>query len=171
MEYRELQSDEVDKIKMIDATWFIKNVWRNIEGQLQLVEINWTEYELPNGLEWHMDRFRKTIESGGKAFGCFDGDTLVGYATVNSEIFGSAIKYVLLDQLFVSKDYRNHGIGKKLFSMCKKQSQDFGADKLYLCSASAEDTVAFYRKLGCQNATEVNQALYEQDPNDIQMEF
>ena len=59
--------------------------------------------ELPNGLQWHMERFRKTIQSGGKAFGCFHGNTLVGYATVNADMFGIYSKYVLLDQIFISK--------------------------------------------------------------------
>jgi N-acetylglutamate synthase-like GNAT family acetyltransferase len=77
----------------------------------------------------------------------------------------------LLEQLFVSKDYRNKGIGKELFYLCSAQAKKWGADKLYLCAGSSEDTIAFYNKLGCVNTSEINQALYEEDPNDIQLEY
>ena len=156
---------------MIDAICFIKNAWRLVDGKIQLVEINWTDNELPNGLQWHMDRFRETIQSGGKAFGYFDESVLVGYATVNSDMFGTYSKYVLLDQIFVSKDYRNKGTGKNLFHLCKDQAKTWGADKLYLCAGSSEDTIAFYNKIGCVNTNEIDQELYEEDPNDIQLEY
>lgn len=76
-----------------------------------------------------------------------------------------------MDQLFISEEYRNQGIGKELVSMCKSQAALFGAKKIYLCSASAEDTIAFYKKLGCKAATERNEELFAEDPNDIQLEL
>ncbi|MBE5961793.1 MAG: GNAT family N-acetyltransferase [Lachnospiraceae bacterium] len=168
---RELELEEADKIGMIDATCFIKNVWRVVDGEMKLVEINWTDHELPNGLQWHKEHFKATIQSGGKAFGCFNGNTLIGYATVNADMFGICSKYVLLDQIFISKDYRNKGIGKELFHLCVNQAKEWGADKLYICAGSSEDTIAFYIKIGCIKANEVNQKLYEEDPNDIQLEY
>ena len=163
--------EEAERINEIDATCYIKNAWRNINGVLTLVEINWTDYELPNGICWHLDRFKKTIVEGGYAFGCFDNDTLVGYGTLNREIFGVKSNYLLLDQLFVSKDYRNKNIGKQIASMCMKQAKALGADKLYLCAGSSEDTLAFYKRIGCVNAVEINEKLLEEDPNDLQLEL
>lgn len=171
MIYRELELCESEKIKMIDATCFIKNAWRLVDGEVRLIEINWTDYELPNGLDWHIERFCETIKSGGKAFGCFDGNTLVGYTTINSGKFGTYSKYVLLEQLFISKDYRNKGIGKQLFYLCTDQAKKWGADKLYLCAGSSEDTIEFYNRLGCVKADEINKELYEEDPNDRQLEY
>lgn len=171
MNYRALEMNEVDKIEMIDATCFIKNAWRMVEGQLRLVQINWTDHELPNGLKWHKKRFKETLELRGRAFGCFDENQLIGYATLNADIFGNSYKYVLLDQMFISNGSRNKGIGKALFDMCASQARQWGAQKLYLCAGSSEDTIAFYHKLGCVDALEVNQQLYEQDPNDKQLEF
>lgn len=110
-EYREMKAEEADLIKQIDATWFIKNAWRrnSATGKYELIEINWTDYELPNGLRWHLKHYRKTAASGGKIFGCFDKDKLVGYVTLNADVFGVHERYVLLEQLFVSKDYRSRG--------------------------------------------------------------
>jgi hypothetical protein len=45
MVYREMVQSEAEKIKMIDGTCYIKNAWRMVDGTLQLVEINWTDYE------------------------------------------------------------------------------------------------------------------------------
>jgi N-acetylglutamate synthase-like GNAT family acetyltransferase len=171
MLYRELELIEAEKIKMLDATCFVKNAWRYVDGEISLVAINWTDYELPNGLQWHIERLKKTIKTGGKVFGCFDKNILVAYTTVNAELFGIESKKVLLEQLFVSKDYRNKGIGKELFCLCSAQAKKWGADKLYLCAGSSEDTIAFYNKLGCVNTSEINQQLYEEDPNDMQLEY
>ena len=171
--YREMNVDEAERIAEIDATYFIKKVWRmNQEsGEYELLEINWTEKELPNGYEWHLQHFKATIMNGGKAFGCFCGDTLVGYATLEGNVFGQKEKYVLLDQLFVSNEYRNKGIGRALFALCEKQAVSFEAEKIYLCAGSSENTIAFYRKLGCKAAAEIDQKLFEEDPRDIQLEF
>lgn len=45
------------------------------------------------------------------------------------------------------------------------------AEKIYICAGSSEDTIAFYFKLGCIEATEINKELYEIDRNDYQLEY
>ena len=165
--------DEAERIAEIDAVYPIKNAWRmnRKTGEYELKEINWTDESLPNGFEWHLDRFIKTIQDGGKAFGCFDDDTLVGYATIGSKVFGQKERYVLLDQLFVSSHYRNKGIGRRLVVLCAEQARLFGAEKIYVCAGSSEDTISFYKKLGSRAATEIDKELFEEDPNDIQLEL
>lgn len=172
-EYRKLSLEEAERIAEIDATHFIKNVWRIDEktGEYGLVEINWTDTELPNGFDWHLNRFKETIKNGGAAFGCFEEGMLIGYATVDKETFGKKERYVLLDQLFVSQKHRGKCIGKTLFLMCAAQAVEYGAEKLFLCAGSAEGTIAFYKKLDCVPAVERNQKLYEEDPRDIQLEY
>lgn len=171
LQCRALQIDEANRIAEIDATNYIRNAWRkDSSGEYRLLEINWTDTELPNGFEWHLRRFRQTLVSGGTAIGCFDGEKLVGYATLEGHVFGQQ-KYVLLDQLFVSKDYRRKGIGKELFRMCAVQARQIGAKKIYLCAGSSENTMAFYQKLGCVSAAEPDQKLLQEDPRDIQLEY
>ena len=170
-QYRELQLQEAERIAEIDATHFIKNVWRkDASGEYHLVEINWTDTELPNGFEWHLRRFKEILENGGTAFGCFHGGELIGYATVNADVFGQQ-GYVLLDQLFVSNTYRGKGIGNRLFALCAQQARQLGARKLYLCAGSAENTIAFYHRLDCGPAVEPDEDLAAEDPRDIQLEY
>lgn len=170
--YREMNAEEAESIALIDASCFIKNVWRRDSetGSYVLKRIDWTEPGLPNGYEWHLRRFQEALDNGGKAFGCYHGDTLAGYATVHGQVFGQQ-KYVLLDQMFVSRDHRGTGIGKALFTLCAEQARRIGAEKLYLCAASSEDTVAFYHALGCVPAIEPDPKLTEEDPRDIPLEF
>lgn len=169
--YRPLQLSEAERITEIDATHFIRNAWRkDASGEYRLTEINWTDKTLPNGLPWHLRRFREALRAGGVAFGCLDGDRLLGYATVWGSVFGQQ-DYVLLDQLFVSAPCRGKGIGKALFALCAGQARRIGGKKLYLCAGSAENTIAFYHALGCVPAVQPDPVLAAEDPRDIQMEY
>lgn len=172
MIYREMYINESIKIKQINGEQYIEKAWREVDGVRQLIDIDWLEPGLPNGDEWHISHFEQSLEKGGKAFGCFNDDNdLVGYAVINGDIFGKYNNYVLLDQLFISLEHRKKGIGKELFRLCCKEAKQMGADKLYICAGSAEETIAFYFAIGCEEAIEINQVLYEMDPRDFQLEY
>lgn len=171
MIYKELNMEQAEKIGDIDGECYIHKAWREVDGARTLVVIDWTDYELPKGLAWHIEHFKMSLSKGGKAIGCFDKGLLVGYVVVNGEIFGNSAKYILLDQLFISKNYRNKGIGKRLFGIACKLAKDFKAEKIFICAGSSEDAVAFYFKLGCVEAAEVNEELYETDRNYYQLEY
>lgn len=170
--YRKLSLEECECIKEIDPSQYIGKAWREIEGNRQLVEINYQDEDWPNGYEYHISHLRETILNGGSAIGAFNLDNkLLGFATVNPQVFGEKYKYVLLDQLFITLDYRNKGIGKKLFMLSTDEARKWDADKIYICAGSAEETIAFYFKLGCKEVEEINKELYEIDRRDYQLEF
>lgn len=171
MIYKELNLEQAEKIGDIDGECYIHKAWREVNGARTLVVIDWTDYELPKGLAWHIEHFKMSLSKGGKAIGCFDKGLLVGYVVVNGEIFGNSAKYILLDQLFISKNYRNKGIGKRLFGIACELAKELKGEKIYICAGSSEDTIAFYFKLGCVDATEINEELYEMDRNDYQLEY
>lgn len=169
--YRKLCIDECDKIREIDPSQLIRRAWREVDGSRQLVEINYYDPDFPNGFEKHRTALKETLNTGGFAVGAFDHDLLLGFCSVNSDVFGEKSKYVLLDQLFVSKEARNKGLGKRLFFLAAKEARQRGADKFYVCAGSAEETIAFYFAIGCEEAKEINQVLYESDTRDYQLEF
>lgn len=86
-------------------------------------------------------------------------------------MLGSKYKYVLLDQIFISLEYRGKGIGRELFALCVDAAKDWNADRIYICAGSAEETIKFYDSIGCKETEEINMELYEQDPRDIQLEY
>ena len=169
--YRPLRLDEAARIREIDASQFVGRAWRDVNGVKRLVEINYQDPDFPNGFENHLDAIRKTITSGGSALGAWQGERLIGFCTVNTEFYGFKYKYVLLDQIFISLPNRSKGIGKQLFIRAAADAVKFGAEKLYICAGSSEETIAFYKALGCVEAIEINAELYEGDTRDIQLEY
>ena len=171
IEYRQMTSDECKLIKDLNPSRFIKRSWRKIKGNYQWVILNHKDKDYPEGKENHFAQLNATFKNGGFAVGAFDEKILVGFCSVNNEFFGNHNKYLLLDQLFVANTYQDRGIGKKLFYLAAENAIKLKADKLYICSASSEDTLGFYKSLGCIEATEVNISLLMHDKNDIQMEY
>lgn len=170
--YRDLIVEECQYINEMNPSQYIGKVWREVDGKRQLVEINYQDSDWPNGYEHHYNNLKETILNRGSAIGAFDSNNrLLGFATVNREFFGQKYKYVLLDQLFITLEHRNKGIGKKLFMLCVDVARQWNADKIYICAGSAEETIAFYFAIGCKEAVEVNKKLYENDPRDYQLEF
>lgn len=169
--YRRIDIEECDKIKQINASQYIGKAWREVNGKRQLIAINYQDPDWPNGYDDHLSSLRATIQGGGIAFGAFNHNKLLGFATINREIFGERYKYVLLDQMFITLECRKQGIGRKLFGLCTEVAKDFRADKIYICAGSAEETIAFYFAIGCKEAKEVNKELYEEDPRDFHLEF
>lgn len=170
--YRRLELDECEGIKQMNPSQFIGKAWREVNGKRQLVEINYQDSDWPNGYEHHYNSLRETILQGGYAVGGFDKNhKLIGFATINRDVFGNTWKYVLLDQLFITLEQRSKGIGRKLFMLCADAAKEWGADKVYICAGSAEETIQFYFAIGCKEAEEINQDLYENDPRDFQLEY
>ena len=170
--YRQLKAHEAERIKEIDNTIPIPRVWRKKDGVKQWIEVNWEQdSDFPDGYQNHLAALKETFRNNGFVLGAFENECLVGFCSINRDLFGSKSKYSLLDQLFISNGYRRMGIGKKLFFMCMDKAESWGADKFYICAGSSEDTLNFYVSLGCENAKEINQQLYEQDENDVQLEY
>ena len=167
--YRQLRLEEATRIREIDASQYIGRAWRDVNGIKQLIDIHYQDPDFPNGCENHLAALKKTITSGGFALGAFDNEDLIGFCSINSEIFGS--KYILLDQIFISLPYRSKGIGKQLFMRSVPEAMKLGAEKFYICAGSSEETIAFYKALGCIEAMEINIKLYEEDIRDIQLEY
>lgn len=172
IEYRILQANECDRINEIDPTQYIKNAWRLVDGKRKLVEIDYLENDWPDGYENYRNKLQNTILSDGIAFGAFnESGKVIGFSTLNHDFFGEISKYLLLESIFISHEYRGLGIGKKLFMLCCKQGREWKTDKIYVCAGSAEDIIAFYNSMGCIEAEEINQALYEIDIRDVQLEY
>ncbi len=170
--YRRLTVEECERINEINPSQYVGRAWREVNGKRQLVEINYQDSDWPNGYEHHLSSLKETILHGGCAFGAFESNgKLVGFSTINREFFGEKFNYILLDQLFITLEHRNRGIGKKLFMLCVEAAREWNAHKIYICAGSAEETIAFYFAIGCTEAVEINKELYEIDPRDYQLEF
>ncbi|WP_042160793.1 GNAT family N-acetyltransferase [Paenibacillus gorillae] len=170
--YRRLVIEDCERIKDMNASQYIKRAWREVDGQRQLIDINYQDPDWPSGYEYHFNHLKATVSGKGEAVGAFDeNNKLAGFAALNREFFGEKYNYVLLDQLFISLEHRNKGIGKQLFLKMAEAAREWRADKIYICAGSAEETIAFYFAIGCKEAVELNKELYEGDPRDFQLEY
>lgn len=149
----------------------ITECWRNVDGELKLVPNNFTE-------NWPVEKCREVaagiscrLEKDLSAFGAFCKNRIVGFVTVEHEIFGKSSKYVNLEQFQVSEDFRGRGIGRKLFALACSEAKSFDAQKLYISAHSSKESQAAYKALGCAPAVEVNEKMTAEEPFDIQMEF
>ena len=104
-------------------------------------------------------------------FGTFDGERIIGFATVSHCIFGATARYVQLVCIQISKEYRRQGIGRKLFSMACDEARRLGAEKLYTSAHSSKESQAAYRALGCTPAEEVNEVMAAAEYFDVQIEY
>ena len=149
----------------------VTECWRKIDNDWKLVpnvyEENWSQVqcrEIAEDVVHHIN-----LDQTG--FGAFDGERIIGFATVSHRIFGAAARYVQLVCFQISEEYRRQGIGRKLFSMACEEARRLGADKLYISAHSSKESQAAYRALGCTPAEEVNERLAAAEPFDVQMEY
>jgi len=171
IEYRLLAAHECERMKEINPARFIKRAWRNVNGTMQWQEINWMDKEYPDGYDNHFEALKATFEGNGLVVGAFDSEGLVGFVSINRDVFGSKFSHVLLDQMFVDNKYQGRGIGKELFRISVEKIKEWNIEKLLISSSSSEDTLGFYRSLGCLDAVEINQALADSEAYDVQLEY
>ena len=145
--------------------------WRKTGGGWQLVtnvyEENWSQAQCRRMAEDVLHH----INLDQTGFGAFDGERIIGFATVSHHIFGAAARYVQLVCFQISEEYRRQGIGRKLFSMACEEARRLGADRLYISAHSSKESQAAYRALGCSFAEEINEELAAAEPFDVQLEY
>ena len=149
----------------------VTECWRKIDNDWKLVpnvyEENWSQAQCRKMAEEVVHH----INLDQTGFGAFDGERIIGFATVSHRIFGAAARYVQLVCFQISEEYRRQGIGRRLFSLACEEARQLGADKLYISAHSSKESQAAYRALGCSFAEEINEELAAAEPFDVQMEY
>lgn len=51
--YRKLRVEDCELINGMDPSQYIGKAWRAVEGERQLVKINYQDLDWPNGYEYH----------------------------------------------------------------------------------------------------------------------
>ncbi|BBF42525.1 hypothetical protein lbkm_1208 [Lachnospiraceae bacterium KM106-2] len=173
MNYREIELKEMNRSLFKEFNRYQKVVKckAKVNGKWEIIDRpfidDWTEEEY----QFLVKCLTHTIEEGGVVFGCFVGNQLKGFASVEGSLIGSHGQYMDLTSLHVSMECRGRGIGKYLFLLAANWAKNRGAKKLYLSSHSAIESQEFYETVGCKEAEEYNQAHVEQEPCDIQLEY
>ena len=172
IKYRKLSQEEINKHSQIDRTEIIGEVYYMRNGTLVLEK---EHHEVP---EWNEAQKQRRIEGLQKAFdkgatfnGAFDGDKLVGMSVLDHNPVKSGDNRLNLEGLWVSHQYRGKGIGKKLFEIAAKEAKERNAKTMYVSATPSQNTVHFYKRLGCKRAEPIDEYLFEKEPEDIHLEL
>jgi len=172
MKIRPLTRAEVPYIWQIDRSEVISKVYYLKNRKLVLKKEHYDMHGWPLGEpERDMPLLMDCFDHGGHFWGAFAGELLIGAAVLENRFIGSAKDTLQLKFLHVSKHFRKQGLGKKLFLLAVEKANELDAKKLYISATPSENTIDFYLNLGCVLATEINEVLYIQEPEDVHLEF
>ncbi|SDB59846.1 Acetyltransferase (GNAT) domain-containing protein [Ruminococcaceae bacterium FB2012] len=141
----------------------VNKVYRRTDGEYTLVECRYTE-------DWDINKKRSVAKqiSSDKyiTYVALDNDKVVGFIGLLRQLNGP---YMILDMMQVSSEYRGQGIGRRLFEAGKNEARKNGAEALYISACSSQETIAFYRAMGSDLASDPIKEIAEQEPFDLQM--
>lgn len=161
---RRMDSSEVSRISEIDRTEHITQDYKLKDGALEIVDVDWRigQWDSENKIkEWI-----PIAEGYQNMWGAFDKEKLVGFAVYRSCLTDDMAQFAILH---ISQGYRKMGIGKKLSEKVLKKAKTDGKKRIYVTSTPTKATVDFYHKLGFKLAEQVNEELYDLEPDDIHM--
>jgi len=165
---RPLARDEIDQIWTIDRSEVIHNIYTLDRGVLILKPAFCDARGWPPGeVETSMPLFHACFDRGGAFHGMFDELRLIGAIVIDSNFLGPNRDQLQVKFLYVSQGYRARGVGKCLLEHARTTARKRGAKHLYVSSTPSENTVNFYRRLGCVVAAEPDPELLALEPDDI----
>jgi predicted N-acetyltransferase YhbS len=172
IECRLVTRAEVHRLAEIDRSEVVERIYYLRDGRLTLEPEHWDVPDWsPEEKRSRIDRLRQQHDEGCTLFGAFDADALVGLAVLDPRALGTGQRRLNLAGLWVSRAYRNRGIGRLLFQQAADTARGLGAKSLYVSATPSENTVRFYMSQGCRPANPVDPALLRAEPEDIHLEL
>jgi len=172
MRIRYLSRAEVPYVWQINRSEIVINIYYLRDGKLVLEPKHYDLHGWPhNEPERYTPFLLKCFDRGGFFWGAFEGDLLIGVAVLENRFIGSGHDTLQMKFLHVSNHFRKRGLGKKLFQLAVEKAVELEARKMYISATPAENTVNFYTYMGCVLATEIDQELFNLEPEDIHLEF
>ncbi|MCR5141994.1 MAG: GNAT family N-acetyltransferase [Ruminococcus sp.] len=153
----------IESLDLYNRKQDVNKVYRRIDGNFSLVECKYTE-------DWDLNKKRsvaKQISSDDHiTYIALENDRVVGFISLLKQLNGP---YMILDMMQVSSEYRGQGIGRRIFEAGKDEARKNGAEALYISACSSEETIAFYRAMGSNLASDPIKEIAEEEPFDLQM--
>ncbi len=169
---RQMRDSELIRISEIDRSEEVSQDYFMREGALHMKEVKWSipawtnQGEGNHSVPHKISEWQPWVEEGGTMLGAFDGDSLAGFSIYRPDISEGVDQLAVLH---VSRSHRRKGVGVALAAEVIKLARNNDARQIYVSSAPTKGTVDFYQSLGFQLADEVNQELFELEPEDIHM--
>ena len=169
---RLLSRSEIPLIWTIDRSEHIEKFYRLQDGVLVLEPRSIEAKGWPGGEpEADTPIFYRCFDAGGAFYGTFDGAKLAGIAIVDPAPVTSLPTLVQFRFLHVDRAYRKLRLGSALFASAAEAARRFGASGLYISATPTENTVNFYRHLGCTVLGLPDPELFALEPDDIHLQW
>jgi predicted N-acetyltransferase YhbS len=170
MHIRPLERDEVETVWSIDRREVIENIYYLEDGELVLREEHYDMQDWPPGeAEQYTPILLDCFDRGGAFYGAFEDGELVGVVVLESKFIGKDEDKLQLVFLQVSRDFRGNGLGRTLVEKAVKRARELDAKALYVSATPSENTINFYRRMGCVVTADVDPELFALEPEDIHM--
>ncbi len=168
---RRIAREEIEKVWAIDRSEVVENLYRLENGALLLEPRRFDIHGWPPGeAEKYTPLLVECFDRGGWFHGLFDEERMIGAAVLEAKFIGRQKDRLQLKFLHVGKAHRRRGLGKQLFELAKAEARERGAKRLYVSATPSENTIDFYRRLGCVVAAELDPELYALEPEDIHLD-
>lgn len=121
-------------------------------------------------MDWSLERKRSVasllLSNDYISFGAIEEGRIVGFVSVERQLREYRL---VVEMMQVSQKYRGKGLGRKLFNMAKTKAKEMGAKQLYISACSSEETIDFYKSMGCKITDNPIKTIAEDEPMDLQM--
>jgi predicted N-acetyltransferase YhbS len=170
--YQKLTRDQIRLFSQIDRSETVSHIYVMRDGTLKLVEHDfvipdWSAAEKQERIA----KLQELYDRGATFFAAFDGPLLAGLAVLDHHFVKTGKKRLNLAGMWVSCGYRGRSIGRTLFQWAAQEAHKQGAYALYISATPSENTVDFYRNLGCSLANPIDPDLFANEPEDIHLEL
>jgi GNAT superfamily N-acetyltransferase len=167
---RQLARHELESIWTIDRSEVHHHIYQWRDNQLVLTPAYFEAHGwAPGQIERHTPLLYACFDRGGAFVGMFDDDKLVGVAVLDSTALGAAGDQLQLKYLYVSRAYRQQGVGTRLIHEASAIARARRAAFLYISATPTENTIHFYQRCGVVVMLEPDPELFAQEPDDIHM--
>ncbi|UDI93956.1 GNAT family N-acetyltransferase [Pseudomonas sp. IAC-BECa141] len=166
---RALTESDLPRLALIDRSELVEECYRVENGELILYPARFDMRGWPEGeAEENARVLEKCWRSGGWLHGIFDGETLVAAVVVdNRVIHNQGLNMRQLKFLHISRVWRGHGLGGRLFALACAHGREVGAEALYVSATESRNTVEFYQRQGCRLLAQPDPELFALEPHDI----
>jgi GNAT superfamily N-acetyltransferase len=171
LDFRELERAEIDRIWTIDRREYIATILRAVDGGLQ-PEAH--DFDVPG---WDPETITRstpllyeTFDRDGRFFAAFDGEQLAGVSVLDTLRRGERGDLLQLVFMHVGRDYRDQGVGTRLFEQARAAARALGARALYISATPSDHTIRFYQGRGATMLAVPDPELFALEPEDIHLE-
>jgi GNAT superfamily N-acetyltransferase len=169
---RKLPHRDISRVGEIDRSEHITRGYVFKNGVLESQQVDW---EVPRwsedpsrgfSIQARIDEWKPLLEDRGVLLGAIDGDSLAGVAILRPRLSEGVAQ---LAALYVDRRYRRRGIATALVARVECLAREEGAAGLYVSAIPSESAVGFYLQRGFVPTEDVNQELFDLEPDDIHM--